>query len=271
MSKPNGSRIDVNWRMEWLRVGDLQVDDAGAQRPWNKARSEKIGRNLDPDRLEMLAVNRRKDASLFVMDGQHRARALQGIGWSNQLVMCRVHDGLSRAEEAALFVELNSERKAVRPFDKFMARIVAQEPGPCAIRRIVETCGMALYRGPGDGHVAAVCSLESTYRSSEKDGGLILQQTLVTIRDAWGRRSQNFNGTVIEGIGAVQLRHIKALDQARFVSVLARIPAGATGLLGRAANLKEIRGAKLHLCLASVCVDAYNKGLRNGKVEDWGL
>lgn len=123
------------------------------------------------------------------------------------------------------------------------------------------------------GGVTAVDKLEKIYDgggiTSPREGRVALARTLTVIKQAWGASPAGFNGALLHGVGLVQLRYNGAIDQAALATKLAPIKGGAPGLLGNARALREMTGRPVHHCVASIVVDAYNKGRRVGKLDDW--
>jgi len=256
--------------LRWLAIAEIQVDPE-AQRALSKPWVEQHVNDFDPEQIGYIVVNRRENGKLYVVDGQHRLALLAAVGWGDQQVQCEYFEGLTQAGEAELFLARN-DRKSVQTFDKFRVSITAKEEMACDIDRIVRIQGLAVANQQKEGHIVAVAALTRVYSGdgiSVKDGPAALARTLKIIQNAWGRRAANFNGKIIEGIGAMQLRYDGAIDQEALAAKLAPFSGGASGVLGRAKSLHETRGHPLHHCVASTLVDIYNKGRRVGKLEDW--
>ena len=57
------------------------------------------------------------------------------MGWADQRVECKVHRGLTIAQEAALFSKLNASLN-LSPIEKFLKRVVAEDPVAVEVVRI---------------------------------------------------------------------------------------------------------------------------------------
>jgi hypothetical protein len=264
--EPHGSST-----LRFVAVSEMRID-AEAQRRldpnWVKAHVSKF----DPEQLGYIVVNRRSDGHYYVIDGQHRVELLRAVGWGDQQIQCECFDGQTQPQEAALFLRRN-DRKSVRPYDKFRVAVTAGEDIPCDIDRIVRHQGLTISDQATEGHVVAVAALQRVYTgagiASPKDGPAALARTLRTLQRAWGKGASAYQGHIIGGLGMVQLRYNGKLDQDALADKLAPFAGGAPGLLGKAKAVADMRGRPLHHCVAAVIVDAYNRGRRNGKVQDW--
>lgn len=227
---------------------------------------------FDVEKLGYPLVNRRADGHLYIIDGQNRVELVRRVGWGDQMVQVEYFDGLTQAEEAALFLARN-DRTAVGAYDKFRVRVTAGEPVASDIDRIVRAQGLAISKLPEDGHIAAVGALEKVYRgaglASLKEGPRELARTLNALVKSWGPAASTFNGKLIEGMGLVCIRYGTAVDVERLATKLGSVSGGAPGILGRGKSLKELRGRTLDHCVASIIVDVYNQGGRSGRLDDW--
>lgn len=257
--------------LRWVPVADIVVDP-DAQRPLSFAWVRSHVADFDVEQLGLIVISKRSNGKLFCVDGQHRVSLLREIGWGDQQAQCEYFEGLSQAEEAALFLARN-DRKAVRVYDKFRVSITKGDPIATDIDRIVRAADLVISDQDGEGHITAVTALVRIYTGagivSQKEGPAALARTLKTILGAWGRTYAGFRGEIIKGVGLVQLRYNGALNQAELIGKLAPYPGGPTGIYGAAASLKNIRSKTTSDCVAAVVTDAYNKGRRNAKIEDW--
>ena len=70
---------------------------------------------------DLLVVSYREN-KFFIIDGQHRFYAAIANGIED--LPCIVHTGLTKEDEARLFVRLNTSRKTLKPIDTFRANII---------------------------------------------------------------------------------------------------------------------------------------------------
>lgn len=252
-------------------IASLNVDPE-AQRPvsmsWVKARTH----NFDPDQVGYILVNKRPNGKTYIVDGQHRVELMRAIGWSDQNIPAEVFDGLTQAQEAKLFNARN-DRKSVTPYHKFRISVTAGDPEACDIDRIVRAHGLIVTDKSDDGNISAVASLQRVYRgaglTSAKEGPAALGKSLTTLVQSWGRQSSSVNGEVIQGLGMLFLRYNGSINEKDLVKKLAPFPGGAPGVLGKGRAIRELRGRPVAHCIASLVVDIYNKGRKNGKLDAW--
>jgi len=97
-----------------VAIKDINVDLA-VQRAVIPARLRKLVGNFNPIMLGELLVSEREDGHLYVLDGQHRLMAAQGANGSGvSTVTCEVFAGLSKADEARLFMGRNDRANIAR-------------------------------------------------------------------------------------------------------------------------------------------------------------
>lgn len=252
-------------------VSDLNIDPK-AQRKLSMQWVNEHVDQFDVDQLGFIVVNIRDDGTPYVVDGQHRVELMRAVGWGDQRIHAEIFRGLTLTEEAALFNARN-DRRAVRKFDHFRISITAGDPRACEIDKIVTSAGLSITDGQVDGGITAVDKLEKIYDgggiTSMREGHHALTRTLSTIKNAWGTSQAGFNGSLLYGIGLVQLRYNGKIDQKALATKLGPIKGGAPGLLGNARALREMTGRPVHHCVAALVVDIYNKGRRTEKLEDW--
>lgn len=251
-----------------LRVDLLRVDPE-LQRPLDEGWVEKHRGEFDADKLGHPVVSLRQDGHHYVIDGQGRCALLRAVGWGDQHILCEVYEGLTTQQEAIIFLGRNDTRHVVT-FDKFRLRIQAGDPVACDINRIVNASGMGIHKSAGSGRLSAVAALEKVYSLPGGEGASALMCVLRIIQAAWGRETKNFDGQVIQGLGAFLAKYGENVEEDSLVGVLAKFPGGASGLIGKAKSMHELRGGKVFLCVGGVIADAYNlrKGGR-GKLGAW--
>lgn len=265
------SKMKTSSSYGWLRIAEMKVDPR-AQRLLRRVWVKRHVSQFDANQIGTIVISRRRDGSLWIIDGQHRVELLRSVGWGDQSVYCEIFDGLTVQEEAALFLKRN-DKISVRTFDKFQVSLTEQDETACAIAKIVTGVGLSIAEGSRDGSVSAVSALLHLYGGagvgSEQDGAAALKKTLQTINAAWGNPAANFQGQVIEGIGLVHLRYGSKVDQGALVSTLSKIGGGAVGLLGQAKGLRETHGGSLPYAVGAAIALRYNRGRRAGKLDSW--
>lgn len=148
-----------NYR-EDLLISQLTVDDQ-YQRPLTANMVKQIVGSYNPRQFGVVIVNLREDGTCAVLDGQHRLAAAKQMGWTE--IPCLVHEGLSLQEEAELFVRLNQDRRQPNAWDKFNARLTAEDPVALDIRDICAEVNYGIGPFPSSSNIQAVGALLEAY------------------------------------------------------------------------------------------------------------
>ena len=257
---------------EWLPLSSLTVDPT-VQRSLDEGRAARMAENFDPRLLGVPVVSRRKDGTVHVVDGQHRCVAARLAGYGDAKIECKVHEGLSLADEAALFNGLNTF-KAPSAFDRFLVRRVEGDPIVLGIDAILMEFGWTPTIGTHDGAFSAVTAAEKVYTgfgTSAKDfGPENLRAVVGTATEAWGRKSSALNGFLVQGLGLFFARYGTGIDKPALVKRLAQYPGGPDNYLGKARGIRDFRGGTLPRCVAELTTDLYNKKRTGaGRLEEW--
>lgn len=249
-----------------LKARDLRVHPE-AQRKIVPAALKRIIDSLDLDAIGTLhAVRYRINDVLafWVIDGQHRLEALMHHGLGDWEVTVQVHmDVKNDARAHEVFLRLN-KRAPVSPYYTFRSELGAGHPVAVGAAQVVDKHGLKIAPYNSDGTITCVNTLKTVYA---RDEGRALDKALSTAIAAWGPTSSAVEGKLIEGLGVVFGYYNGEVDQPALVKKLAKYPGGASGLLGNAKALKQVRAKSLSRCVAEAVIEAYNKGRRNGQLE----
>jgi hypothetical protein len=145
-------------KYEKLRPSQIDVDPRW-QRDLDETRARRMARNVNMARLGVPVVSRRNDGRCVALDGQHRIAMLK-IANMDSPIMCDVQEGLSLADEAELYLLLNSDRKPVGAFDKFKARLVAKDAVALEIQDILKKRGLRVAKAQGSNCICAIQAVE---------------------------------------------------------------------------------------------------------------
>lgn len=253
------NRVQRTGQLRWLTIEDLKISPQ-AQRELRPGWAAQIANEFDPDRFMPLLVSLR-DGNHYVVDGQHRVEAMRILGWDQQQVQCWVHEGLTEAEEADLFLWHNN-RKDVKAFDKFKIAVVAERATEVDIERIVRAQGLKVADG-GSGAIGAVVALRKVYNHSPHT----LERTLKIANDAYG--DDGMSAHIIEGIGLVAARYNGELDDDQLASRLTSIRGGVGALNSKAHINRQRFGQPMAQCYAAAVVDIFNSGKGGKKLPIW--
>jgi hypothetical protein len=238
--------------------------DRRVQRELNPRRVDEMANNLKFDALGVSTVSRRPDGTLVQLDGQHRRAAVIQAGHGGYEMTCNVYTGLSFAEEAALFRDLNNTRKP-SIFDDYDKAVKGEDPEALAIDAIVR--GHELHvaeKTMAHGSVRAVGALRKAYRASEP-AGHSLDLALGSIVEAWGREAGSFDGNVIVGLSMIFAANPET-DQHHLIRALAKYPGGSDRLIGDARQMRDLQGGHLPKNVARRVIVIYNGRRRTGQI-----
>ena len=254
-------RIERKARLRWVPLTQMRVNPL-AQRDLNQARVSKLAAAFDPEKMDAPTVNHRGDW-YYLIDGQHRIAALKEwlSTWQDQHIQCWAYEGLSEAEEAEKFLALN-DALPVRAFAKFKVSVQAGRDVEADVDRIVRAQGLRIARGSGG--ISAVATLRRVYSGG---GPAVLSRALRIIRDAYGEAG--LDGPVIEGIGLLCQRYDGDLSEQRAVERLSSVHGGVSGLISRAAQLRQSTGSAAAQCVAAAAVEVINRGSGGRKLPGW--
>lgn len=261
---------DTAPRVEIVPVAKLTVD-SGVQRAVDKVRVDKIAKDYRVDALGAIVVSRRTDGTCHVIDGQHRVAATIAAGYGDRALSCLVYEGLTRADEAAMFRHLNNTRQ-VMPVDKFRVRVVEGDHAAVTLNRVLNRHGWTVEQSKHAGKFAAVAAFEGVYNGKLAGPGDTEQvcDTLISvITEAWGHDADGARSEIIAGIGAVLLRYNTRVDLVKLVAELGQMQSGPRGLIGKAKGLREYRGGRLSDALAEIVVELCNKQRRTNRLPEW--
>jgi hypothetical protein len=255
---------------EWISVGDLEVDRAIQRSFLDLRKVERFVSNFNPDALGVVTVSRRNAVTNIVLDGMHRKEVVNRVTNGTGRMLCHVFEGLSREEEAQLFLDLNAGTQP-NLLDRFKARIVAGDPVAQEIDKIVQSYGWKWGNNANDGLVACVGAVEKIFKTGkakefEPD---LLQATFMVVTHAWNLNTNATMAPILDAVAAVILEYGDALDLDRLVDKLRTYGGGPYALLEDGRNLaKSLRGRPA-MGVATRIVDDYNKGMKTRKLYTW--
>ncbi len=193
--------------LENCRLGDLNVDPA-YQRSIDNGSSVSLIRRIamfwDWSLFHPLAVARRADESLWVVDGQHRLAAAR-LRRDLYDLPCVVSRYASQADEAASFVAMNVQRRALSKLDLFKAAVAGADSEASAIARALSGAGLSLaphtnHTAWKPGMLANVGGIEASWR---RHGERVTSLALQAMAKALDGQVLRYAGTLFPGIVAV--------------------------------------------------------------------
>lgn len=239
MSENNG---DLPYRFGIVALKHLIID--AYQRPLTTF-VDKIERNFNPGLIGTLCVSQRSETEYAVIDGQTRAEGMRRVGLTE--APCLIYHGLTREQEAALFADLQTERRGMTSASRFNAQVIARVEHAVAINDIIEGLGMFVKDNSSDlNALRAVGALEYAYfgASGSKRKRVahpeLLASVLEVIRESWPKLPDTAKSAVmIRGL-AFFLSGNDTVDLNRLQRNCSKV--SPSELAKRAENLREGRG-----------------------------
>jgi hypothetical protein len=150
-------------RLEWVPKDRINVDQT-YQRDSKSHRAVKIASEFSWPCFGTLLLARRKDGSLFVVDGQHRLMAAMRRA-DIVAVPCIIFDSSDVKEEATVFVKANTMSKMVEAADKHRSLVRAEDTVAVELQAMVADAGRTVRVDSGPGTVACIRKMRGLYTS----------------------------------------------------------------------------------------------------------
>lgn len=262
-------RIDWTNELELreLAIADLTVDER-YQRGEAKSHVKRIVRDFRPVLVGAILVAEREDGSLAVVDGQQRVAALRKM--DIETVLALVHRSESMEGEAKYFVDFNTGRKNMRPFEIFYSDLASGDEEAHKTKEIAEEYGFYISdtgRGQSSNGlvpIRAVTALRTVCRGRVRglrSGESALHRTMEVL-SLWRTHPAGRDGDLIAGLGIFFIAAPDdQLDLSQLHDRLERV--GPFEIRRRAAARVESRGGGGRAdAVAETIRDEYNRGRR---------
>lgn len=255
---------------KYLPVSQLSVDTKVQREQFDDARVVKMVSNFKESAMGIITVSERDDGTFVIVDGWHRWEAKRRVSDNAGQVRCDVYTGLTLADEADLFLLLNTTNSP-KVLDKFRVRVVRGDKFALEIRDILAAYHWTIGPSITNGTVNAVSALEKVHGLSqlkEADPPL-LQLVFLTINRAWGDDRYAAQAPMIVGLGSLYAEHGSLIDVDRMVTILKRWKGGPEGLITSAKTAASLHRMRVGYALADLVTDEYNLGLRTKTLPSW--
>ena len=252
---------DQEFTEEWIPVSELEVDPEVQRHHLDYKKIERIKRNFNPGAVGLITVSRRNRVTNIVLDGMHRKNVVAQLTDGQGKMLARVFTGLTRAEEAQMFLDLNYGNQP-NILDKFRMRIIAGDQVAIQIADMVRAYGWTINYNNTDGNLQAVKSLERIYTNSvrqEKDPN-ILQLTIMVVTRAWGLERAGAQAVILDGVAAFLSEHTSNVDIDSLVKRLKNYKGGPQAFHVNATALAALKTIRVSMAVADLLTDLYNSG-----------
>lgn len=215
--------------LEWVALDQLHVDDS-YQRSTSSNKSVRVlasmARQWDWRLCQPLAVVRRDDLSLFVIDGQHRLFGARQRGDIPHLP-CVITRQTNAEDEAAMFVALNTQRTQLTQGDIFHAAQASGDPQALTVARLVERAGLSFARHSNHASwkPGQIFCGPMLMRSVDMYGESVVSNALVAMAEAHKGQTLNVAATVLKALFVIYRDDAKQVgfDPDLFIAALGSV------------------------------------------------
>lgn len=151
-----GRKKTPNNQLHELEIASLQCDQ-NYQRGLVQSHIAKIVSTFEPRVLTPPVVTRRPDGSFWIVDGQQRVEALRRLGYTH--VWCQVIEVMTTADEARLFVQVNSGAKKLTAQELYKACVFRGTNVATAIEDTLNSHGLTGMFGTRNNEVKAIAKM----------------------------------------------------------------------------------------------------------------
>ena len=257
----------AKFTIEEIPVGDLEVDRAIQRYVLNMKKVENIKADFSPEALDLITVSRRNRVTQIILDGWHRTTVVKELTDNQGTILGRVFEGLTKPQEAMLFLRLNAGDKP-NLLEKFKARLVADDSAATEIVKLVHAYGWDISPITGNGNIQCVGALDRIYRrSTELDAEPnLLLIALMCVTRAWGIEREGGQSAILEGVATMFAEYGDLLNVDRVIAKMATYPGGAMGLHSDARKMASLRRGRVPIAVVELLVEEYNKGLQSKRL-----
>ncbi len=253
---------DIDTYIDVVPVDDM-FSDRLYQRELDTKRAGQIAATWDRRLVGVLEVSDRGEhcsPRYAIINGQHRWAAASRAGVT--ALVATIHTGLSLADEAKLFYDIDAKTKALSTWDRWHARRGSGDTVVLAIEKIARECGLTVTQGSGPRNLQCCAALERIWSRSAPE---VLADTLVLVLDIWPGEDDARKAVVLEGVALVLDTYSLTIDNGRLGDAMSEMT--SRQLVTRARDLQERARGTLTQCVARVLVTAYNKQARKGQLD----
>lgn len=169
-------------------------------------------------------VNKRADGNYYTVDGDHRIRAWF-TKFGDKPVLCKVYAGLSRDEEANMFLVVNNPKanKGIAASERLNTMLNLNDPEVTDMVNAAELCGVKISFGNGSHQTKSTCfAPDAMFNVYKTYGREILIQVLQTIIAAWNGKRDGLRSGFVQGLALFYNQYSGKFDKKTLIRVLQR-------------------------------------------------
>lgn len=260
----------LKYTIEEIPGNRLTVDRRVQRTKRNEAKIAKLMRDWDWNLVGLLTVSRRDTGEEVLLDGDHRNEVIRRLTDNTGTSPCKVYEGLTRAQEADMFIKLNPGNQPTL-MDRFRVETQIEESAAKRIEQIVHSRGWVADGMPGNGHINAVSvlyRLDDLSLKVEAEPHLV-DVALLCITRAWGNDKHGVQAAILFAIGRMFSELGSRIDVDILINAMKNYKGGPMGLAAAARQEASNRGKKTSMTVADILTEAYNKGRSKNTLPPW--
>jgi hypothetical protein len=230
-------------------------------RPFRRTHCNAILRKFDPLHLGTISLSyREEEKRLAWLDGLHRFTAARERDIEE--VPAQVFFRLTYPQEATIYWRFAS-RKNQSAFDRFIARVEAEDPTALEIVDCLESYGLRVDRRGAYGSISAVYALDTIHQR----GAHVFADTIRLLYEAFAGDSLAYNQYSLQGTAAFVAQYTPpTLKWGELVRKLQKY--GVQAVTQEATVLRTSLSASTNSWGRALWA-IYNKGRRSGRLPEW--
>lgn len=246
--------------MELVNISDLRVDER-YQRDIKDSWLKQLTRDFDQMLLGVITVSRRKDGSLYVVDGNHRRLAAKENGMD--YIVADVREGLSLEKEAELFYKLNTGQRKTNYNENLRALIAGENDEALRYKQCLDQSGVKYSLKSSDyGSHSMFVAHNAGVNALRKYGCEIIIRSLEIIKESQIRP----DGRVFQGI--CKILTYPGINGERIKTTLMKNPIEFFFRAMASFSAGENSGGKgRETAMAKAIATYYNKGLKTNRID----
>lgn len=259
--KPNLERV----KLADVRIARMVDTDKGVQRMMTTV-AEKIYLGFDPRYFMYPLIGKRKDGSLYALDGGNRLIAVRAGGV--EYVDCVVIESDDERDDADAFLTINAERKGIKSIVKSWAKhISGNDPVATRFFKCIKTAGFIHHEKKGYCRIKGSTGLNKAMVNYGDDNFTF---AMLAYKAIWPSHDE-VNNDVVEALSFMIWAYRKKNEPAKVTaSALAKNIDGIMlpfALIPKLVNAggKKFNHSDKNYQGTLVMIENYNKGLRGRK------
>lgn len=228
-------------------------------------RVKKIASNFNPNMVGCVILSQREDGSYWVVDGQHRVRAIIIAHKNDPTVSLKVnalvYHGMTPQDEAEMFANQHDNTKAPSKPEFFKAKMFSGDKNIAAFKNATEQEGVIcdfLNSRKKDGYLV---SYGAAYEVFTKRGEQHYRGVISALIDIWDGNKDSLTANFIKGMDLIQDKYAGVITMKELGKSLRKVP---TEQIERNAKTLTGSAAKRY---AVAMVSEYNNRKRAKKLD----